>query len=182
MKIITISGAAQHGKDSSADILKSKLESSNKKVLIVHMADYLKFICKQYYGWNGEKDCAGRSILQYVGTDKVRSKIPDFWVDVVIKFLEAFGEDFDYILIPDCRFANEVNKFRSMGIHTTAIKVIRNNFDNGLTEEQKNHPSERALDNFKFDYIMCSKSGLDVLEIEVNNFLRYYKNTLLKEG
>jgi hypothetical protein len=175
MQIITVSGAARHGKDSTANILKEKLESFHKKVLIIHMADYLKFICEKYYGWDGQKNEAGRKILQITGTEKVRSKFPDFWVDIVIKFLEAFGKDFDYILIPDTRFPNEINKLKDSGFITLALNVVRLNFENDLTPEQRLHPSEIALDEFNFDYIIESESGLDNLSIEVDKLYKKYK-------
>lgn len=55
-KVICISGKAQHGKDTTATILKAALEGRNNKVLIFHYADLLKYLCKEYFGWNGEKD------------------------------------------------------------------------------------------------------------------------------
>ena len=34
------------------------------------------------------------------------------------------------------------------------VRIERPNYDNGLTEEQKNHPSETELDGFCFDHII----------------------------
>ena len=48
MKVITISGKAQNGKDTTAGLLKSALEADGYKVLITHYADLLKYICKQF--------------------------------------------------------------------------------------------------------------------------------------
>ena len=56
MKVILISGKAQHGKDTSALILEEIYEAENKRVLITHYADLLKYICKQYFNWDGKKD------------------------------------------------------------------------------------------------------------------------------
>ena len=42
MKIIAISGKAQHGKDTTAEFLKSELETHGYKVQIAHYADLLK--------------------------------------------------------------------------------------------------------------------------------------------
>lgn len=53
--IICISGKAQNGKDTSAAIFKVELEKLGKKVLVAHYADYLKFICTNYFMWNGKK-------------------------------------------------------------------------------------------------------------------------------
>ena len=49
MKIICISAKAQHGKDTSALILKDIYESKGQKVLITHFADLLKYICKAFF-------------------------------------------------------------------------------------------------------------------------------------
>ena len=48
-QIFCISGKAMAGKDSTANILKEYFEKNNQKALIIHMADYLKFICQKYY-------------------------------------------------------------------------------------------------------------------------------------
>lgn len=72
MKIISISGKAQSGKDTTAALLKEVLETDGYTVLIAHYADLLKYICKTFFGWNGVKDEAGRQMLQYIGTDSAR--------------------------------------------------------------------------------------------------------------
>ncbi len=172
MKIITISGLAQHGKDTTATIFKNKLEKLGYKVLIIHYADYLKFICKQYFGWNGEKDINGRTLLQRIGTEKVRSKDPDFWVGIVEKFISVFGDDFDFILIPDTRFPNEIEYLKNKNYDVLSIRVNRINFENSLTEEQRNHPSEIALNNYKFDRIIAYENGIEYVETAVDQFIK----------
>jgi len=169
-KIINFSGQARHGKTSAAEILKEVLEERGKRVLVINYADYLKFICKEYFGWDGTKSEKGRTILQKYGTDIVRQRDPDFWVRAVGNFVDVFCEDFDFILTSDCRFRNEVEYFIPI-YRTLNVKVSRNNFDNGLTDEQKNHPSERDLDNYNFDYEIYSDSGLDNLSQAVNWFV-----------
>jgi hypothetical protein len=61
--IITVSAKAQHGKDSFAESFKGIVEKNEEKVLVIHYADVLKYICKQYFGWNGEKDEYGRRFI-----------------------------------------------------------------------------------------------------------------------
>lgn len=55
MKVITISGKAQNGKDTTAGLLKAALEADGYKVLITHYADLLKYICKQFFGWGQDR-------------------------------------------------------------------------------------------------------------------------------
>ena len=56
MQVIVISGKAQHGKDTTAGFLKDTLEADGYSVLIAHYGDLVKYVCKMYLGWNGEKD------------------------------------------------------------------------------------------------------------------------------
>lgn len=111
MKVFAISGHAQNGKDTVAGMMANKLTENGNRVLVAHYADLLKYICRTYFGWNGEKDERGRHILQYVGTDVVRQKAPDFWVDFIVSILTLFDSTWDYVIIPDSRFPNEVNVF-----------------------------------------------------------------------
>lgn len=150
MKIICISGKAQHGKDTTADLLKGILEQQGNRVVVYHYADLLKFICKSYFDWNGQKDEYGRTLLQHVGTDIVRTKDPDYWVDFAIKFFKLFEHEWNYVLIPDCRFPNEI-ELMQQNFDTIHLRVVRPNFDNGLSHEQQQHISEIALDDYKFD-------------------------------
>ena len=106
MKIITISAKAKNGKDFCASLIKQKLESRGNKVLIAHYADLLKYICKTFFGWDGKKNQEGRTLLQYVGTDVIRQKNPDYWVNFIVSILNLFPNEWDYVLIPDTRFPN----------------------------------------------------------------------------
>lgn len=174
MKVITFSGKARHGKDTSALLLKEQLELDNKKILIVHFADYLKMSCKEYFGWDGKKDCAGRTILQHIGTDIIRKRHPTFWAEIIKMLISVIQEDYDYIFVPDCRFQDEIATMRN-NFDTIAVNVIRLNFENDLTPEQRMHPSETALDGYVFDYVIESESGIDNLLIEVQKFIKFYR-------
>ena len=160
MKVYCISGHAQHGKDTVAEMMRRILWGYGKKVLIIHNADLLKFMCKQLFSWNGEKDDRGRTLLQYVGTDIVRAQCPDFWAEYVVNVLKMFNGNWDYVLIPDCRFPNEINLPREAGFDVTHMRVIRPGFDNGLSDDQQSHPSETALDATLPDMTMINSGTL----------------------
>lgn len=173
MKVICISGKARHGKDTAAAHLEETLKNKGYKVLVAHYGDLLKYICKTFFGWNGKKDEEGRHILQYVGTDIIRKQMPNYWVDFIISILTLFKEEWDYILIPDCRFPNEIERLKESGINTYTLRIERDDFVSNLTEEQKNHISETALDNFDFDHVIQNTT--------LSNFyylIEQYANTL----
>ena len=171
MKVFCISGKARHGKDTAAQDIRKVLWGYGKRVLITHNADLLKYICSSYFGWNGEKDECGRTLLQYVGTDVVRVKRPTFWVDFIADILDLFNDVWDYVIIPDCRFPNEIDSLRQRGLDVTHVKVTRDGFDNGLTDEQKAHISETALDGVAPDYTIDNSGSLVDLLKAVMDFV-----------
>ena len=120
---------------------------------------------------NGKKDEKGRHILQYVGTDVIRKKAPDYWVDFIAEFLEIFNNEWDWVLIPDTRFPNEVDLMREK-FGATHVRIVRSNFESPLTTEQQNHPSEVALDEEIPDYYLMNTGDLDDLRETVNTWIK----------
>lgn len=171
MKVICISGKAQHGKDTSAGLIRDELTDHGCSVLVAHYADLLKYICRSFFGWNGEKDEAGRKLLQYVGTDIVRKKRPDFWVDFLVSVLDLFPNEWDYVLIPDCRFPNEIDTMKSVGFDVLHLRIVRPNFVSPLTEDQQKHPSETALDKYPADHIVVNDGTIEDLKRKLSDWL-----------
>lgn len=171
MKVLCISGKARSGKDTVGDIFKEILTKNNYKVLVIHYADLLKWICTKFFGWNGVKDLAGRSLIQYVGTDIVRNQDPDYWVNFVIGFLRMFNDEWDYAIIPDCRFPNEIELIKQ-NFDAYSIRIERPNFDNNLSVEQKAHLSETSLDSYSFDYRIINDKSIDDLKNHCDRILR----------
>lgn len=171
MQVIAISGKAQHGKDTTAGMLKSQLEADGYKVMVTHYADLLKYICRSFFNWNGEKDDSGRHLLQYVGTDVIRKQRPDFWVDFVVDVLKLFPDEWDYVLIPDCRFPNEIDCLKKSGFDVTHLRVVRKHFNTPLTPEQQKHLSETALDNTVPDYYIDNFGTLEELQSIISKWI-----------
>lgn len=172
MKIIAIAGKARNGKTTVANIFKNIAQGNNERAIVVSYAGYVKYMATTYYGWSGEKDEYGRTLLQKIG-DGVRNTFDEsFWITRLMSDLCIFGEDYDYVIIDDCRYPNEILEPQKVE-KTYSIKVIRTDFESDLTEEQKMHKSEIALDDFKFDYTIMSESGEGNL---INPVKELYKN------
>ena len=167
MKVICISAKAQHGKDTVANFMKECLEAKEKRVLVTHYADLLKYICKTFFNWDGQKDTRGRTMLQHVGTEIIREQDPNYWVAFIADMLCFFEDQWDYVLIPDTRFPNEIDYLKNAGFDVLYIRVIRENFESPLTKEQQNHPSETALDDYGADVMLYNDSTLDDLKYSV---------------
>ena len=170
MKIRTIRGKRGSGKDTLANFMRDELEKMGKRVLIIHFADPVKWFAKELFGWNGIKDEAGRHLLQTLGTDEVRAHDPNFWVDIISRFAVVMDacNKYDYCLIPDARFENELQgvKFRNPEARTVRIERFNEDgsmwYNPALTSEQHNHPSETSLDNEQelFDYYIRNDKDL----------------------
>ena len=62
--ILLISAKAQHGKDTFAtEFTKEAKNEMGFRVLTIKYGDILKYVCKEYFGWNGEKDETGRRFI-----------------------------------------------------------------------------------------------------------------------
>ena len=179
-KIICICGKAQNGKDTTANLIKEIAESRGNRVLIIHFADMLKFICKSYVGWDGNKDENGRKLLQEFGS-KLRKSVGDsfdnynnerYFVDIVSGIIRCVRDRYDYILIPDTRYINEYETLKSRYNGVSIIRVSRPGFDNGLSDEQKKHPSETELDGYRYNWVIDNSGTVDDLKRSVENMIR----------
>lgn len=165
LKVILISGKAESGKDLVGEVLKQEFEQQKKKVLVAHFADYLKFMCRQYFGWNGNKDENGRTLMQHVGTGLFRGSDEDYFAKRIYELLSVAGENWDYVIIPDLRFKNEFQTIKN-SFDTVAIRVNRSGYESSLTPEQKSNQSETELDNNLeiFSYIIDTNDAGDKIE------------------
>lgn len=176
MKVILISGKAGHGKDTVAQIIKEELESQNKKVLIIKFGDPVKWFAREYYQWNGNKDIQGRSLLQYIGTEMMRSYDIYYWGRIVSEFIAA-NKDFDIALIPDWRFRSEKEAIRAANKNCHTLRVVRQNFINpNMTEEQLHHVSETELDGELFEHYIYNDGTIEDLKESVKILLDNWKN------
>lgn len=179
MKVILISGKAEAGKTTTANIIKTFLEEHGKKVACIPYGQYVKDTAKMIWNWDGRKDENGRHMLQWWGTDIVRAQDPNFWVDSVIRLAKVIDKHVDYLIVDDCRFLNEIEAWRAVKYvaldpvtdslinrqrfpDILTIRVERPGHENVLTPEQRRHPSETDLDDYIFDITIraIDKAGL----------------------
>lgn len=155
--------------------MEKELKKTGERVLVTHFGDPVKFVCSSFFDWNGKKNEAGRTLLQYVGTDKVRKRVPGFWAKFIAEILIIFNDEWDYVLIPDLRFPNEIEMLRDYGLDVQAIRVERPRASSDLTNHQKEHISETALDDYNFEHIIVNDGGLNDLKRQSVLFLNKLK-------
>ena len=171
MHVICISGKAGHGKDTFAECVYSLIESEGKKVLITHYADLLKYVATTFFLWDGNKDEAGRSLLQHLGTEVFRGMSENYWVDFISTCLNASKSLWDFVLIPDCRFPNEVDLLRERGFDVIHVHVSRPDFEGNLTSDQSAHSSETSMDSVIPDVYIINDATVASLRNKASVFL-----------
>jgi len=160
MRIIGFSGKKQSGKTTAVQDLKQRLEAQGKTVAIVSFADALKDAVEHLFAvpigiipdWDSDEfkntvhPCGKtyRQLLQIFGTDFCRALWPDIWVEVWKWQVLNIYPNYDYILVPDVRFENEVKVIQDLG--GKVIRLTRAPF-----ASQDKHESETALDKIQFE-------------------------------
>lgn len=169
MKIIALSGKAESGKNYYAQEMRIFLQSSyNERVCTIAFGDILKYTLSRYFGWNGEKDKAGREMLQKLGTELRKKTNPDVWINITCELIKYMSDEFDWFIITDLRFSRELTalQMRFENVYPVRIERFAADWDawqenselggklfhpycNKLSKEQKQHPSETELDDYK---------------------------------
>jgi len=177
MKLILISGKAQHGKDSVARMLQATLIRRGRLVAISHYGDAVKFLADLFLDlglpidmFNGEKTLEQRQILQDFGTELMRKRHPDYWIKHMELQLVALKElEYEYVIISDVRMYNEILEMMAR-YNVITVRVERLEYTSKLSPEQQEHISETALDDHIFDYTIRAKNGLINLIDQVEFF------------
>lgn len=170
--VIQLLGQARSGKDWTASQLKAYFESQGKSVEIMSYAAPMKRIAAVLFGISLEQlddfknrsdkvsievydnenildktspsfqlETNFRTFLQRLGNDAIK---PEFGDDVWAKLAKEniAKSTADIIIIPDCRFAVELNE-----VGGTTVRIV-----NDLLPPPMNHPSELELLNYLTHY------------------------------
>ena len=105
-----------------------------------------------------------------------RSSYKDAWCDIMEGFLKGAAQFYDWVLIPDVRYENEIlmpkELYQDGWIEQLEIiRVERPNYENDLTEEQRRHESETALDDYPFPSYYLNVGGLDTMEANAKEWV-----------
>lgn len=177
-KIFLLAGKARTGKDTVATEIVKYYQNKHKKVVRLGFSDYIKNYAMKITDWDGKDETKPRDLLQTLGTDIVRDKInKDFFINRLCEDIMVYSYFFDVIVISGARFANELDIPKSKFKNVTIIKMERPNNENNLTEKQKKHITEHALENYhNYDYLIVNDSDEEKLKEKVNVLLEEVEN------
>lgn len=175
--IFLMCGKAKHGKDTFSGYLKDVYEKNGKKVIITQLSKYIKYYAREISGWNLTEEDKPRELLQQLGTGVIREHLnkEDLFINRMIEDIEVFSCFYDVIIISDVRLKREIFGLKDAYNDVHSIHVVRPNFDNGLTEEQKMHRTEIDLDDYNdFDEEIINTT-FDSLEGFAKNIYTKYE-------
>jgi hypothetical protein len=169
--IIGLSGYAQSGKDTVAEMLclnykyhrrafadpmRDAIYTLNPIVFNLNsrVADLV-----DEHGWDVAKaNPEVRRLLQVFGTEVGRKMFNlNFWVDIALAGLN----DTHRVVLADVRFPNEAEAIKNLG--GQVVRINRHNYTpvNG-------HISEHAMDNYMFEHVIYNDGTLDDLSYDVS--------------
>ena len=194
--IIGVSGYARHGKDTVAEVLVE--EFGFKRVAFADkLRDFLYALNPRVgeldlsgqgftdvtlmrvrdvvdrYGWDGYKQTdfndEVRGLLQRLGTEAGRNVLwENIWVDAAFHDVNQF----ENIVVPDCRFPNEAGAIRERG--GQIWRVHREGFGPAIAPDGSIHPSETSLDDYNFDVRIENTSTLEGFKAQVRKAYEAY--------
>ena len=173
-KIIILSGKARAGKDTTMNFL-NEIYSN---IIQLQYGSYIKEYAKKISNWDGSEETKPRELLQQLGTNIIRENIDNkFFIKKMIDDIKVYSYFFDTIVISDARFKIEIDDIKNTFNNVIAVRIERPNFDNGLTLEQKKHPSEIDLDDYnKFNYKLINDGTLEDLKKKVEKLVEVIEN------
>ncbi len=163
--IVLINGVARSGKDTFAEMLVPYLCNSDKTGFILPNAFGVKEVASKVYGWNGDKDERGRSLLIDITNTgyKYDSMFWEKYANNHLKCLEKqIKHKFDYVVVPDFRYPITQQYYNALDYRVVTIYVARPEYDNELGVN-KYDVSEMPL-TIDFDYIVINDSDLENLK------------------
>ena len=102
-----------------------------------------------------------REFLQEMGIEVIQKKLGKkyFLLDRLCEDIDILKNFFDVFIITDGRLLFEFEELKRRFPETKIIHVIRENYDNKLSDDEKNHVTETEMEQYKdYDYIVRNTS------------------------
>lgn len=157
MKIFLLVGKAESGKDLLGSYMKTKYDFKGDSACILHITTPLYEYARNYFSWDGDMREKPREFLQEMGIEVIRNTLhkDTFLVDRLCEDVDILKHYFSTFIITDGRLVSEFNLLRERFPDIKIIHVIRDNYDNKLSEKERGHITETDMENYtNYDYVI----------------------------
>lgn len=165
MKIILISGKASSGKTKLGEYIVKCAINNGLRAIQTEYSKYLKLYAKEIIGYDGSRENKPRKFLQDLGS-LIRDDLGDeeFFVRRMLEDFKVYETLADVVVISDVRLIKEIELIKNSNYKdVVSIKIINENSEYNLDEIEKNHITEKELEDYdNFDYIIKNKSLLEL--------------------
>lgn len=183
MKIILIAGQAGSGKTYLGEKIVSFAETQGMQAVQTEFSKYLKLYAKEILGYDGTEKNKPRKFLQDIGSF-IREDLGDehFFTRRMLEDFRIYEKFYDLVVISDVRLKTEIEDMKKSKYNNiTTIKVINQHSKYNLTNDEKNHITEKELENVNaFDYII-ENEGNELLDDFAKKIIKKETNVKVKE-
>ena len=167
MKIYVIGGKAKTGKNTLGAYIREASKDYGYKPCVMRITAPLYEYARDYFEWDGNENTKPREFLQKMGIEIIKEKLgkKDFLLNRLVEDIEILQEFFDTFIITDARLVHEFEYLKEKFPDAVAIKLERKNYRDMLNDSERNHITEKDIDNYKdFDYVVENKTRLGLKE------------------
>lgn len=144
----------------------------------------LKYMAKAFMGWDGEKDAAGRKLLQEIGRVGREYDI-DIWVKHLLNQMDKKSGTlpFNFVIVDDWRFPNELAFLQKNIIFDTyVIRVAGRNLDMpGNTASDVSENSLPGIADGLYDKCINNTGSYEDLEKVVDSIVEQLQSKFILE-
>ncbi len=165
MRIFIIGGGARCGKTTFGKYLSEELKKYGYKPCVMHLTEPLYAYARNYFEWDGSEDEKPREFLQKMGIEIIKNKLHKnyFLIDRLCEDIEILENFFDTFIITDARLIMEFREMKKRYDNVISIHLSREDYDDGLTDDEREHVTETELALFdEYDYKIVNR-GLATL-------------------
>lgn len=161
MKIFLLAGKAGSGKDLLGKYMKTQYDFQGMNTCILHITAPLYEYAKNYFSWNGDMTEKPREFLQEMGIEVIQKKLGKkmFLIDRLCEDIDILKHYFDVFIITDGRLVSEFLELKNRFPNIKIVHVIRDKYENELTDKEKMHITEVDMENYQdYDYVVHNGS------------------------
>jgi hypothetical protein len=170
MRIFIIGGKSGCGKNELATMIKNYYDALGEKSVITAYSKYIKLYAMEMLNWDGSLQTKPRKFLQEMGEEIRKNIAPNFFIKRMQEDILIYQKYFDNIIIADARLIPEFTLMKAKYPNCYTIHLICNR-ENNLTKEEKNHITEKELENYTDADYNLTNTSLTELKIKITKIL-----------